>query len=222
MFSLIEATKWQKLLHHNTTNNSCLMCRKLYWDRYTSHCNAYMSFFLCLTPHVWYTTKYVIIIYKWVIGEWGYSWKGSLIEWGHWWMGALVEWAISEWVIGEVGGHWLNESLVIKWGIGWMGSLENESLVVFGQYVFRYFAPFVVNMLVSAHIVCEKLSAMQEQTRLWKFLAHFCQNTLFCPGQTPPSRKGNVGQDLGNFEFHVGKIPASPEHGGNRCVENAF
>ena len=47
-----------------------------------------------------------------------------------------------------------------------MGSLENESLLVVGQYVFRYFAPFVVNMLVSTHIVCEKLSAMQEQTRL--------------------------------------------------------
>ena len=38
----------------------------------------------------------------------------------------------------------------------------------------------------STHIVCERLSAMQELARLREFFAHFGQNTLFLPRQASP------------------------------------
>ena len=59
---------------------------------------------------------------------------------------------------------------------------------------------FLFRSLVSTHIVCERLSAMQGQATLPEFLVHFRQNTLFCPGKTtPPPPIGTSHGGLGKF-----------------------
>ena len=59
----------------------------------------------------------------------------------------------------------------------------------------------------STHIVCERLSAMQELARLREFFAHFAQNTLFYPGKFPPPRIGTSHGGPRKFGFEASRIP---------------
>ena len=66
------------------------------------------------------------------------------------------------------------------------------------------------NLLVYTHIVCERLSAIQEPARLPEFLAHFGQNTLFCLGKTPQIGTSHGG--LRKFEFEAAEFLVGPEY----------
>ena len=59
----------------------------------------------------------------------------------------------------------------------------------------------------STHIVCERLSAMQELARLREFFAQFAQNTILCPGKFPPSRIGTSHGGPRKFGFEASRIP---------------
>ena len=63
----------------------------------------------------------------------------------------------------------------------------------------RYASYWNTDLLVSTHVVCERLSVMQEQVRLPEFLVHFANNTNSWLAKTTPTLK--IWPDVGTLSF---------------------
>ena len=68
-------------------------------------------------------------------------------------------------------------------------------------------------LLVSTHVVCARLSAMQEQVRLPEFLVHLAKNTnsrvVKNTSSPPPTMKSWL--ELGTLSFDYSRIHPPPE-----------
>ena len=65
--------------------------------------------------------------------------------------------------------------------------------------------------LVSSHVVCQRLSAMQEQVRLPEFLVHFANNAnSWLAKNTPRPPKMKSWPGLGTLSFELPRIPPPP------------